>query len=143
MPAWLRHSTSIGRTPKLETQQDLVKRVATAGSEEPLLAKETAIFSALMYKNNSQHRRTLSFQHLRQVYQTPGQSPVHRWAKFVLSVLAALASSKYLWLLIGVKYQVRFGRVTIPCAGQGIKAWTHERSPDSEYVPSPVCWPVR
>jgi hypothetical protein len=44
-----------------------VKRVATAGPEEPLLAKETAIFSALMYKNNNQHRRTLSFKHLRQV----------------------------------------------------------------------------
>jgi hypothetical protein len=50
--------------------QETVKRMATAGPEMPLLVKETELLSALMYKNNSQHRRTHSFQHLRQVKKT-------------------------------------------------------------------------
>lgn len=51
--------------------------MATAGPEEPLLAKETALLSAVMYKNNSQHRRTLSFQHLRQVDHIRTNTPLN------------------------------------------------------------------
>ena len=71
LPEALSRPCNTARTSDLEIAYNLATKVAATGPEISLLAKEFAIFNALIYKSKSQHRRTLSFKRLYEV--NPGE----------------------------------------------------------------------
>ena len=68
LPTDLQEPCTTGRTPELESAFDMAVKMLGTGPEAHLLSNEFAVFKALVYRSKSQHRRTLSFRRLLEVF---------------------------------------------------------------------------